>query len=69
MVSTTQLIAFIIFGVMMFLFGGVFFTFIHYRRKSDGRLVIDGDEYMVAITTKTEDLEKKRFLLLKVIVR
>ena len=69
MVTTAQLIAFIIFGVVMFFFGGFVFTLFHYRRKSDGRLVIDGDEYMVAITTKTQDLEKKRFLLLKVIVR
>lgn len=37
--------------------------------KRDGRLIIDRDEYFVAITTKPEDLEKKKWLHLKVITK
>ena len=35
--------------------------------KFDGRLVVDEDEYFVAITTKTEDLSKRKRITLRVI--
>lgn len=37
--------------------------------KIDGRLVIDGNDYFVAITTKTEELEKRKQIRLRVINR
>ena len=36
-------------------------------KKHDGRLVIDGDDYFVAITTHPEELKKKSKIILKVI--
>ena len=38
-------------------------------KKKDGRLVIDDNDYFVAIATKPEDLTKRRWINLKVIVR
>ena len=37
--------------------------------KRDGRLIIDNDDYFVAITTKPEDLAKKNYIHLKVITK
>lgn len=37
--------------------------------KKDGRLIIDGDDYFVAITTRTEELKKRRQIHLKVITK
>ncbi len=40
-------------------------------KKTDGRLIVDevNDEYFVALTTKPEELKKKRWIKLKVISR
>ena len=35
--------------------------------KKDGRLVIDGPDYFIAITTKPEDLSKRKNITLKVV--
>lgn len=37
--------------------------------KRDGRLIIDGNDYFVAITTKTPELSKRKQIHLKVITR
>ena len=37
--------------------------------KKDGRLIIDGDDYFVAITTRTEELKKRKQIHLKVIIK
>ena len=37
--------------------------------KKDGRLIIDGDDYFVAITTRTEELKKRKQIHLKVITK
>ena len=37
--------------------------------KKDGRLIIDGDNYFVAITTRTEELKKRKQIHLKVITK
>jgi hypothetical protein len=55
--------SFIIFVVSFLL--GICFT--RLCTKYDGRLVIDEDEYFVAITTKTEDLSQKNRITLRVI--
>ena len=38
-------------------------------RKKDGRLIISGDDYFVAISTPPKDLEKRKTINLSVIVR
>lgn len=55
-----------IIAVLFFILGIIFGKL---SIKRDGRLIINGDEYFVAITTKPEDLEKKRWLHLKVITK
>jgi hypothetical protein len=35
--------------------------------KQDGRLVIDGNDYFVVITTKPEELTKRKQIILKVV--
>lgn len=46
---------------------GIIFTKL--ATKKDGRLVISKDDYFVAITTKPEDLQKRRQIHLKVITK
>ena len=67
MVSTTNLIAFIIFGIVMLILGIIIGRL--QKRKIDGRLVIDEakDEYFIAITTKPEELTKRKQVIFKVI--
>ena len=55
-------LAFII-GVVM----GIVLSFI--AKKKDGRMIIDGDDYFVAISTPPSDLAKRKWINLKVIVR
>ena len=49
-----------------FLFGMIF---VRLCKKRDGRLVIDNDNYYVAIATKPEELTKRNWINLRVIVR
>ena len=46
---------------------GIIFS--HLVTKKDGRLIIDGDDYFVAITTRTEELKKRKQIHLKVITK
>ena len=46
---------------------GIIFTRI--ATKKDGRLVISNGDFFVAITTKPEDLEKRKQIHLKVITK
>lgn len=45
---------------------GIIFTKLATRR--DGRLVIDGSDYFIAITTSPEELTKRKQVHLKVVV-
>ena len=56
---------FIAFAIGFFL--GIIFTIL--SKKHDGRLVIDGNDYFVAITDKPEELLKRKWINLRVIVR
>lgn len=46
---------------------GIIFTKL--ASKKDGRLIISKGDYFVAITTKPEELEKRKTIHLKVITR
>ena len=54
--------------VAMFLSFLVGFLAARLKRRADGRLVIDikKDEYFVALTSKPEELEKEKYIILKV---
>ena len=45
---------------------GIIFASI--AKKKDGRLIIDGDDYFVAISTKPSDLAKRKWINLRVMV-
>ncbi len=53
-------------AVLSFVLGIIFSRL---ATKKDGRLVILKDDYFVAITTKPEDLQKRRQIHLKVITK
>lgn len=60
----------IIFLIVLSFCLGILVTNIYYiHKKPDGRLVIDDDSYFVAITSKPEDLSKKKKLILKVFTK
>lgn len=45
------------------------FIFAKLSMKRDGRLIISNGDYFVAITTKPEDLEKKKVIHLNVFIK
>lgn len=53
-------------AVLSFILGIIFSRL---ATKKDGRLIIDGDDYFVAITTKPEELKKRKQIHLKVITK
>lgn len=60
----------IIFLIVLSFCLGILVTNTYYiHKKSDGRLVIDDDSYFVAITSKPEDLSKKKRIILRVFMK
>ena len=60
----------IIFLIVLSFFLGILVANTYYdHKKSDGRLVVDYDSYFVAITTKPEDLSKKKRIILRVFMK
>ena len=53
-------------SVLSFVLGIIFSRL---ATKKDGRLVISKDDYFVAITTKPEELKKRKQIHLKVITK
>lgn len=54
-------------AIIFFFVGFIATLLLQALKKHDGRLVIDGDDYFVAITTHPEELKKKSKIILKVI--
>lgn len=60
-------ISVVLVAIIFFFVGFITTHLLQALRKHDGRLVIDGDDYFVAITTHPEELKKKSKIILKVI--
>ena len=54
-------------AIVFFFVGFITTLLLQALKKHDGRLIIDGDDYFVAITTHPEELKKKNKIILKVI--